>query len=241
MGVLGLIERAAAISQGKGFGSHTTKTEVARAISLLGRKPSLSVDVGGNKGEYAQSLLTANPQAEIHIFEPSSTNIDHLRNRFSGNTKIAINGFGLGSANDTGVLYADAAGSGLASLTKRKLDHFGIDFEHTENVEVRRFDEYWETTLERRSVDLVKIDVEGHELDVLSGFGDVINHIDIIQFEFGGCNVDTRSYFRDFWYFFSGNGFKIFRITPIGISLVNKYRELDECFVTTNYLARRRS
>jgi len=236
---LGLIEKSAAIMRGKGFGSHTTATEVARAVKLLGRKPYLAVDVGGNKGEHTQSLIAANSQIEVHVFEPSRTNIEHLNRRFGNHHNISIHGFGLGSQDQGGTLYADADGSGMASLTKRNLDHFGIDFDHSESVQIRRFDEYWESVLDKRIIDLVKIDVEGHELEVLNGFGNAISSVNILQFEFGGCNIDTRSYFRDFWYFFKERKFEIFRITPFGISAVKKYNEMDECFVTTNFLARK--
>ena len=50
-------------------------------------------------------------------------------------------------------------------------------------------------------IDFFKIDVEGHEMDVLKGIGDKISNIKLIQFEFGGCNIDTRCFFQDFWYF----------------------------------------
>ena len=46
-------------------------------------------------------------------------------------------------------------------------------------------------------IDLLKLDVEGHELYLLSA-KKFISKISVIQFEFGGCNIDTRTYFRDF-------------------------------------------
>ena len=48
----------------------------------------------------------------------------------------------------------------------------------------------------------MKIDVEGHELDVLKGFGELIKKVRLIQFEFGGTNIDSKTYLRDFWEFF---------------------------------------
>ena len=59
----------------------------------------------------------------------------------------------------------------------------------------------------------------------------------MIQFEFGGCNIDTKTYFRDFWYYFKEHNFSIFRITPFGTVYLSKYKELYEKFITTNYIS----
>jgi hypothetical protein len=108
-----------------------------------------------------------------------------------------------------------------------------MDFE--EKVEIKRFDEYWE--YKNSFIDLVKIDVEGHELDVLKGFGDLLKKTRLVQFEFGGTNIDTKTFFQDFWYFFKENDFSIYRITPIGNFRIKKYSEQDEYFSITNYIA----
>ena len=103
------------------------------------------------------------------------------------------------------------------------------------------FEDYWKTVLNSQQIDICKIDIEGHELDALVGFGEAIKHISVIQFEFGGCNIDTRTFFQDFWYFFQEKGFDLYRISPIGLIHIPRYRELDEFFfITTNYLAKRR-
>ena len=64
-----------------------------------------------------------------------------------------------------------------------------------EEVNLMRFDNYWD---ENKYIDFVKIDVEGHELEVLEGFGNLIKITKLIQFEFGGCNIDTRTFFKIF-------------------------------------------
>jgi len=86
-------------------------------------------------------------------------------------------------------------------------------------------------------IDYIKIDIEGHELDALRGMGERVSDVKIIQFEFGGCNIDTRTYFQDFWYFFKSKNFRIYRITPAGCKLIPAYKESDEFFLTTNYIA----
>ena len=74
-------------------------------------------------------------------------------------------------------------------------------------------------------------------LDVLDGFGALISKTKIIQFEFGGCNIDTKSHYRDFWYYFKNRGFAVYRITPFGPSRLDTYTEYDEHYKTTNFIA----
>jgi hypothetical protein len=110
-----------------------------------------------------------------------------------------------------------------------------------EEVEVRRFDSYWRQALSGRFIDVVKIDVEGYELMVLRGFGDAIRNVRVLQFEFGGTNIDTKVFFRDLWCFFEEAGFDLYRITPLGVMRIERYHERDELFIIANYIAVNRS
>lgn len=60
--------------------------------------------------------------------------------------------------------------------------------------------------------------------------------VDALQFEFGGCNIDSKTYFRDFFSLLSTtHGFKLYRLAP-GKRLVdmNRYSEALECFIWQN-------
>jgi hypothetical protein len=89
-------------------------------------------------------------------------------------------------------------------------------------------------------IDLLKVVVEGHEMSVLKGASGLLSsrRITFITFEFGGCNIDSRTFFQDFYYFFKDLGMKsLCRITPSGrLSPVLQYSEELEYFRTTNYI-----
>ena len=229
------LEKINSIYLGKGWGSSTIREEVKTCIKLLKKEPYIFIDIGANRGSYTQEILLNFPKIECHIFEPSGQNYNFLKNLFKNNKNVKINHLALGEENCSGTLFSNKFGSGLASLTKRRLDHFGIEMKLKEEINLLRFDSYW--CDDQRIIDYVKIDVEGHELDVLNGFGDLVLNTKLIQFEFGGCNIDTRTYFQDFWYFFLEKGFKIYRIAPKGKILITKYEEQHEYFLTTNYVA----
>ncbi|HEX3892289.1 MAG TPA: FkbM family methyltransferase [Terracidiphilus sp.] len=234
------IERMAAYAQGKGYGTSSIRQENALVHKLLNRQPQLVIDIGGNIGDYTAELRRRNPLAEVHTFEPSPTNVGRLRSRFKDDKNIFIVPFAVSDTVGAATLYSDDPGSGLASLTQRKLDHFGIHLNVKESIDTIRFEDYWLKALNGRPLDIVKIDIEGHELAALKGFGNAISSTSVFQFEFGGCNIDTRTFFQDFWYFFKEHEFEIFRITPLGLDQITRYRELDEFFSTTNLIAAKR-
>lgn len=219
--------------------------------SYFSNKTSFCIfDAGANVGKYTTLCLrhmgggqtSQNKNTldfKIHCFEPSHYTFEKLLQTHSNNEKVILNNFGLSNAETKATLYSNADGSGLASLTKRRLDHFNIDFNKTEQIQLSTLDTYCKTQ-NISHIDLLKLDVEGHELDVLDGAKVMFANkaIDMVTFEFGGCNIDTRTFFQDFWYFFSKNDMAIYRILPNAtLYHIDSYRETDEQFITTNYIA----
>jgi FkbM family methyltransferase len=198
-------------------------------------------DVGSNKGQYLRLLQTelTDRRFTVHCFEPSAAAFESLRANVRSAENIRLNNFALGKAMGAGCLYSDAPGTGLSSLTKRRLDHFGISFDTREPVKIQTLDHYCsENDIQR--IHLLKLDVEGHELDVLKGGTATFEKqaVGVVAFEFGGCNIDTRSFFQDFYYFFSDLKMRIWRITPSGYLFpVAGYKEIYEQFRTTNFVA----
>jgi hypothetical protein len=66
-----------------------------------------------------------------------------------------------------------------------------------------------------------------------------VKKIDMLSFEFGSCNLDSRTYFQDIFYFLKQYQMgDIFRITPSGyLSPIHEYQEVYERFWTTNFIA----
>ena len=233
-------ERKYAFKQGKGYGASTIKEEVEACISLLNiAKPKILIDIGACIGDYTKEVLKKYPNINAFLFEPQSAIQSILQTEFSHLKNVHINDCALSNKNGRHKIYFDNPGTVLACLTKRRLQHFNINMSKSEEIITKRFDDYWKTTEFGKSdiIDYVKIDVEGHELDVLEGFGSIIDNVRIIQFEFGGANIDTRTFFQDFWYFFTDKNYSLYRISPIGVLPIRKYTELDEFFSTTNYIA----
>lgn len=202
-------------------------------------------DVGAHNGDFtrlALSCLNENTSFSIHCFEPSKTTFEILAKNLNENQYVILNNIGLGKEKGQFNLYSNFRSDVKASLTKRNPKHLGERFDQCEKVQIDTIDNYCpEKNIQY--IDLLKIDVEGHELDVLYGAEDmfVSNNIKAVSFEFGDCNVDTRTFFRDFYWFFEERDFQLYRITPSGyLYPLPPYNELYEQFRVTNFLAIRK-
>ena len=244
-----ILEQDLAGVQGKGVGSESVLKEALVVLKFFdthiqGKLKSgltkqnrdlVVFDIGANNGDYSAAILKLNPKSIIYAFEPSFTSGLAFKARFNEAKNVKF--FNLAISNEIGVktLFSEYPGSPLSSLVKRNLEHFGKSFEHQELVQTTTLDNFCE--LNCVIPDVLKMDVEGYELNVLLGGLEVIKKISVIQFEFGGCNIDTRTFFQDFWYFFHEYNFTIYRITKNESIVVSNYTEADEYFSTTNYVA----
>jgi len=179
--------------------------------------------------------LIQHPNCLVFAFEPSISAGSIFLEEHKLQSNVHFEAFGFYKEITSKILYSDSPGSPIASLTTRNLQPFGIEFRCEEKVKLDTIDNYCQVN--RIIPDLLKIDAEGHEMDVLMGAMGTIKKISIVQFEFGGCNIDTRTFFQDFWYFFKQNDFRVYRVTKNEPQLIDNYSESDEYFSTTNYVA----
>ena len=198
-------------------------------------------DVGANIGKYSILLSEIfGSRATIHSFEPSKKTFEIFKETTKNATNITANNFGMSDSENEETLYTNCDGSGIASLYKRNLDHFGIEMNKNEKIKLSTIYNYCQNNRIEK-IDFLKMDIEGHELSALKGAKKMLSagKIDFIQFEFGGCNIDSRTYFQDFFYALKDN-FHIYRILKDGLEEIPRYDEKLEIFITTNYLAERK-
>jgi FkbM family methyltransferase len=188
-------------------------------------------DVGAQGGEYFSEVLDMTAgKAEIHAFEPNSKDFTTLKGTF-GN-KVTIINSALGEANGEANLYFPEGISGLSSF------HGGDKrFTKSEKVKIETIDSYCHIN-KIGKIDLLKLDVEGHEFACLKGANKMLPNIRFIQFEMGIASRDARLYFKDIFELLSD--YKISRILKDGLEEVKSSDKISELLFTTNYLAERK-
>jgi FkbM family methyltransferase len=205
-------------------------------------------DVGANTGDYSLLVARHLPGAAIYAFEPGQSAYSELARRVAESElagHVEPYNIGVSDSERTAELHSyrieGREVSPLSSIDLRlPTQVIEVEKSSTEQIQVTTLDAFCrQKNIDH--IDLLKIDVEGHELPVLRGARHLISHglVSMIQFEFGPANIYSRTYFYDFWSLLSAD-FDIFRIVPSGIVPIAFYGEHREIFLTTNYLAIRK-
>lgn len=205
---------------------------------FLPAQGAIVVDGGANRGEWSRALIGAADSkiARIYAFEPAP---DHLPVIGSiGDERIEVVDAALSDAPGEIQLYAHRPGASTASVYQRDLSHYGLEMVPQCQARCTTIDIFMaERNLER--IDFLKLDVEGHELQVLHGARNALlqGSIRALSFEFGGCNIDSGTYLRDFWNLLSPQ-YDLHIVNPTTtVYRISAYQEWWECFLTSNFIA----
>ncbi len=204
-------------------------------------KKSVIIDIGANIGNYAKKCMEINRNITLYAFEPHPKTFISLQKNAKEFHFTAVNQ-GCGETNDMLMIYdyADNNGSSHASLYEDVIEKIHQSKKIATQVQIIKLDDF---TSEKKiqHIYLLKIDTEGHELSVLKGAKELLNHqsIDYIQFEFNEMNTISKTFLRNFAEILSN--YKFFRLLPDGIVSIggdkgyNSY--LLEIFAFQNIIA----
>lgn len=187
-------------------------------------------DVGAQGGEYIAKALGLMNKGHIYAFEPCLRDYQKLNEVFR--EKAILVKSALGATQGEAILYYPEHKNGLGSLHK---PHRG--FNQSEIIEIDTVDNFCvQNNIPK--ITLLKLDVEGNELNCLRGAIHMIPYISYIQFEFSSASRDSRTYFKDIFEFLSS--YKIYRILKDGLYEIKSPEKITELLFTTNYLAVRK-
>lgn len=143
------------------------------------------VDVGANRGQFALLALSLFPDAHVHAFEPTPKPLRRLRAWAAGEPRLTLHALALGSAAGEVLMHLSLAddNSSLKQPTGRQLAEYpSTPMVGSMMVPLARLDRVLSPPDLPRPC-LLKIDVQGHELEVLRGCGALLDRIDHVLVE----------------------------------------------------------
>lgn len=167
-------------------------------LQSLNKEFDISIDAGANRG-YISSLLSKKSNNVIAI-EPLDYLARYLKNVLPKNCEVLNKAASCGKGVTTIRIPTNKKGNDISALSSiEHLNHFTDSSEVSSFREVKiekiTIDEYVNERLLSRSIDFIKIDVEGHEEALLNGAKKTINkHSPIVLIEMEqrhGSSLDT--------------------------------------------------
>lgn len=184
------------------------------------------LDVGAHIGSVIAGVLRSTPTATVIAVEATPSKATSLRRKFPG---VTIHDCAVGAQKGTAQLYINAARPGYNSLNSRSSSTATIE------VDVNTLDD-----IVGQHVDVMKLDIEGGELDALRGaFGLLSNSKPLIMFESGPNSDDYRA---SMYGLLSEHGYSIFTPNRVahsgcGMSLQGFQEAHIYPRLSTNYFA----
>ena len=161
-----------------------------------------------------------NFNGDVHYFDPVNDFIEKLKKKTNLNKTSYFNNFGLSNENKQLYYYPkyqsfyDRINSCKVSDDANKIllcTRKGKDYIIENNIQ---------------HIDFLKIDTEGHELNVLQGFENLLENVKLIQFEYGGTFLDNNIKLIDVVNYLKNKGFyKFSYLTNYGVEAITDFSD----------------
>jgi FkbM family methyltransferase len=196
--------------------------------------PAFVIDVGANHGSWTGSLLELLPIPEVWIFEPNPEAMKICRKRVGSRSGVKYFDMALGDAAGQITLHVTAS-SDFASVLPPRTEFMEKHYRNAASIVLNKQVEV--CTLdslvpESKSVDLLKIDVQGFERAVLSGARRVLANTRSVLIE-----VNMQSHyvgddnFPALWSILADQGFSFWALSPPFLGQAGQSLWADAVFV----------
>ena len=207
---------------------------VLKRIAQL--NPKVIFDGGANVGDYAVLANQTCPNSKIFSFEPVGSTFAELERQLKekeiGNVTAIKKGLFKRVEYITINIYPGHEHASLHTLKGVSYSSIGQN-----SIEVVTGDNFMKE-LKIDSIDLLKLDIEGAEMDALQGFENAFREqkIRAVQFEYGYINITSKVLLCDYYDFFIAHGYIVGKIYPKQVEF-RDYVFKHEDFIGPNFIA----
>ncbi len=197
-------------------------------------------DIGANIGTWSKLVINQDNNVSVFAFEAINQTYKNLKKNFNQkNHGITI--INKAISNEVGEfnIYNFGENEGTNSFFKNE-----IIYQDSEKI-IPTLEKVTTTTIDAfckdnniNTIDYIKCDTEGNDLNVILGCKEMFNNNSIIafQFEYNWRWINAKSYLKDVFDFFENTDYLIGKITSKKVKIINKWNPELEQFYENNYL-----
>jgi FkbM family methyltransferase len=146
--------------------------------------PETIIDIGSNKGQFVMLIEQLFPNKVIHSFEPLDEPLKKQKKFFSYKKNIFFYNFALGSQTGTREFFVTKRMdcSSFLRVDTKKIENDIFKIDEKKNIQIKTLDEIIMNQNINKPI-LIKIDVQGFELEVLKGALELLKKVDYLLIE----------------------------------------------------------
>lgn len=213
------------------------KNRMTRIKELIPGESPLVIDGGAHKGEFTKLILRQYSDPEIYGYEPIPALADALKDKYKHSEKITIRQAALGSEENSTQLHITQilpASSILESgLYAKKYHDNGLDVKETIDISQVRLDAEIS-----QSIDILKLDLQGYELEALKGAEKVLDKIKLILVEVEFVPLyKNQPLFAEIDVYLRANGFRLLNLYDLYTHLDGQLTSGDAIYLNSKYFS----
>lgn len=197
--------------------------------SGLGGPFATVVDVGASRGQFASWIRDRHPDARIVCFEPLAEAAGRIRAVVDGPVEVHVAAVGARPGRCTLHVSAAADSSSLLPIGRQAREFQGTAEAAVREVPVTTLDEHLDADIARPA--LLKIDVQGYELEVLRGATRVLDSVQEILCECSFVELYVgQPLAGDVVAHLAGRGFRLVHVAGISTGVDGEQLQADLTF-----------
>ncbi len=207
----------------------------ALALRLCGAVQPIIIDGGAHKGGFVDAVRKLSPGARFLCFEPDPLLAASLRDKFAGRPEVQIVQAALGSTRGTATFNinrsracnslasSDGAATGVLGELMTTMERISVEVTTLDDAMVKAG---------MRTCDIVKLDLQGHDLQALSGAAETLKSAKVVVVEvwYTPVYAGTVTYFK-ICDFMQRSGFLLYSLAGLHYSTTDRLLWSDAIFL----------
>lgn len=191
------------------------------------------IDIGAAEGVIAMKFSQAFPEAAIFAFEPIKNTFKVLQQNTGSNTKVIAINKALGNSHEEKIIHIAQriTSSSIFDIEKDIKNKFFAEQLHYETDEIITISRLDDEISSEIFVNIIKIDVQGYELEVLRGAEQTLKRTSLVVLEMQNHNLyNNAPKYYELDEHLRNSGFELYDIIP-SLREDHKLYEWDSIYI----------
>ena len=184
-------------------------------LRLRDCRPRVIIDAGANVGAWTKMALRVFPGAAVHLVEPQPACRPALERLARARDSETFHPIALSEPGRTRLSLTGGAAYGGTGVHVMTAGESGVELE----CPATTLDALFATRVTRADRPLLKLDLEGHELDALRGARTLLDALEVIVVEAQLYDINCSGViptFHDVYEFLIGRDFELYDLASVG-------------------------